>query len=134
MKTWLFTYLAVVVTYLVMDGIWLGIVAKDTYATAMQGMMRESYPVWPWVTFYLVYCVAIVVLVIEPNKAASLAKVLVSGALLGAAAYGAYNLTNYAILEGWPLSISLKDWAWGTFVTTCTSLAGWKMHSYLINN
>lgn len=125
MKTWLITYLSILITYLILDGIWLGIIAKDTYTNAMQGLMRESYPVWPWVTFYLVYCVAIVVLVVEPNKAASLTRVIFSGALLGAAAYGAYNLTNYAIIEGWPLSITLKDWAWGTFVTSVSCTIGW---------
>ena len=87
--------------------------------------MRESYPVWPWVVFYLLYAAVMLRLVVLPlpdNASPALAGF--NGALLGVAAYGAYNMTNYAILASWPLSITLKDWAWGTFVSGAIALAG----------
>jgi uncharacterized membrane protein len=49
----------------------------------------------------------------------------IDGALLGLASYGAYNLTNYSILEGFTLFIMLIDWAWGVFLTGVSAMAGW---------
>ena len=47
------------------------------------------------------------------------------GFVLGAAAYGTYNLTNYALVVNWPLSIMIKDWLWGAVLTSsCTMLGG----------
>ena len=113
--------------FLLLDAIWLGLVAKNSYIQAMQGLMREDVHVWPWVVFYSLYCMAIVYLVVLPRKdSASGRPVLAAGAVLGAAAYGAYNMTNYALLAGWPLSISLQDWAWGTVVTSLSSYCGWR--------
>jgi uncharacterized membrane protein len=45
------------------------------------------------------------------------------GALLGLVIYGGYDLTNLAILKGWPLGLSLLDIAWGITFSTLVSLA-----------
>jgi uncharacterized membrane protein len=45
--------------------------------------------------------------------------------LLGLAACGAYNLTNFSILYGFTLKIMLIDWCWGVFLTGTSSTAGW---------
>lgn len=126
-------YLAVLFTYLILDAIWLGLVAKSSYQEAIGPLMRaEGYPILPWVLFYVTYSFAIVYLVIHPNMgAASPVPVILSAAVLGIAAYGAYNLTNYAILKDWPLGITLKDWAWGTFITTASSVAGFYAAKHL---
>ncbi|GAC16725.1 DUF2177 family protein [Aliiglaciecola lipolytica] len=131
MKVFLIAYLGVAGCYLILDGIWLGLVAKNSYLEAMQGMLRESYPVLPWVTFYILYSAAAVYLVVLKNLHSPGWQVFFDGAILGLAAYGAYNLTNYAILEGWPLGITLKDWAWGTFVTAASCWSGWWLVSNL---
>jgi uncharacterized membrane protein len=108
-----------------MDGVWLGLLAKDSYTEALGGMLRDSYPTLPWLVFYCLYSLAAVHLVVIKNLSNSKKSVLFDGAVLGLAAYGAYNLTNYAILANWPLGITLMDWAWGTSVTALSSLAGW---------
>lgn len=131
-KTYAFAYGAVLLTYLVMDGIWLGLVAKDSYTQAMAGLMREHYPIWPWVVFYTLYSAAIVYLVIKPNLSSGWLAVLCAGAVLGLAAYGAYNLTNYALINHWPLSITFKDWLWGMFVTSVSSLAGYHAAKWVL--
>jgi len=129
MKPYALSYLAVLLTYLVLDGIWLGLVAKESYLQSMQHVMREQFPLWPWAVFYLSYGFAILYLVILPNVSNGWAPVALSAAVLGMAAYGAYNLTCYALIQGWPLGISLKDWAWGIFITTASSLSGWWAYS-----
>lgn len=121
-------YGASLLAFLLLDGIWLGVIARETYTTALQGWLRQDFAVWPWIMFYLVYGVAIVHLVVAPHYAKhSGLPVVISGAVLGMAAYGAYNMTNYAILADWPLAISMKDWVWGTVVTVLSSWFSWKM-------
>ncbi|MFQ3235171.1 MAG: putative membrane protein [Paraglaciecola sp.] len=124
----LIAYGAVLLAFLLLDGIWLGVIARETYITALQGLLRQDFPILPWVIFYLLYGIAIVHLVVAPNYAKrSGISVVISGAVLGMAAYGAYNMTNYAILADWPLAISIKDWLWGTVVTATSSWFSWKM-------
>ncbi len=38
--------------------------------------------------------------------------------------YATYDLTSYATLRDWPLSIVLADLAWGAFVSAAASTAG----------
>ncbi|MEM5497636.1 DUF2177 family protein [Paraglaciecola mesophila] len=128
MKKAVMAYIGSLLGFLLLDAIWLGLVAKNSYIQAMQGLMREDVHVWPWVVFYSLYCMAIVYLVVLPRKDSDSGRpVLAAGAVLGAAAYGAYNMTNYALLAGWPLGISLQDWAWGTVVTSLSSYCGWRL-------
>tara|TARA_R110002124_G_scaffold211527_1_gene377798 strand:- start:83 stop:532 length:450 start_codon:yes stop_codon:yes gene_type:complete len=127
----LISFFAIIICFGIMDAIWLGIVADGVYQQEMQGLLRTQYPVWPWVSFYLIYSFSIVILAVQPSFALLLQQTsLVSkelvivafrGAVLGLAAYGAYNLTNYAILANWSLKISLIDWMWGCFITTCSA-------------
>lgn len=128
MRQFLVAYGAALLGFLILDGIWLGLIARQSYLTAMQGLLRDEVPFLPWVIFYLLYCLAIVHLVVAPNyKKRTGLTVILSGGVLGMAAYGAYNMTNYALLEGWPLAISLKDWAWGIVVTALSSVFSWRM-------
>ena len=52
------------------------------------------------------------------------AAALISGALLGAMAYGTYEFTNLATLKGWHWQMVVLDVAWGTFLTGVSAWAG----------
>ena len=72
--------------------------------------------------FYPVFVVGIVVLVVWPAiERESLAWALFLGALFGLVTYSAYDLTNLAVLEGFPIKIALIDLLWGTAL--CTSVS-----------
>jgi uncharacterized membrane protein len=43
------------------------------------------------------------------------------GGLLGLIMYATYDLTNLATLKDWPVTITLIDLAWGTFLGSLTS-------------
>lgn len=129
-KPFVISIVAIILCFGAMDAIWLGIIAKEIYQHEMQGMLRTEYPVWPWLTFYLVYALSVAVLAVQPSftklvserkEARDIALVAFRGFVLGLAAYGAYNLTNYAILHNWSLKISLIDWAWGCIITSTSS-------------
>lgn len=118
--------LAILVCFALLDGIWLGWLAADFYRSEMQGLLRAQFVTWPWVVFYLLYSGVVFVLAVVANRDKSGLYAAIDGALLGLASYGAYNLTNYSILEGFTFAIMLTDWAWGVFLTSMCALAGWK--------
>jgi uncharacterized membrane protein len=126
MKTNIFTYLSILLSLLIFDGIWLGLVAKDGYQLVMGHIMREQVIIWPWIVFYLLYPFAILILAVKiqlPTQ--SRTHFLWRGFVLGATAYGTYNLTNYALVVNWPLYITIKDWLWGAILTSaCTGIGG----------
>lgn len=125
MTKFLVAYAGILIAYLILDGLWLGVIAKDSYNESMGELMRDKFHIWPWFVFYLFYSFAILYLAIIPNiNAQSILPVAISAVILGAAAYGAYNLTAYSIIEDWPLDITIKDWIWGSFVTTASACAG----------
>ena len=47
------------------------------------------------------------------------------GALLGLVAYGTYDLSNWATLQGWSAALALMDMAWGTFLTAACCTVGY---------
>lgn len=135
MKPILIAYAASLISFIILDAIWLGFVAKNFYAEQMAGLLRGSPNWYAAILFYLVYAFAITYLVIAPNAAPAAETtafansqwqaVMLAGAIFGLGAYGTYNLTNLAVLEGWPAKATFLDWAWGTALTSVTALSGY---------
>jgi len=117
--------LCIFVAFAILDSLWLGVIAQQWYQYEMKGMLREVFITWPWLIFYLIYGFVTFVLAIVPNREKPWYYASIDGALLGLASYGAYNLTNYSILEGFSLKIMLIDWSWGVFLTSSCATAGW---------
>lgn len=121
----LLSLLFIFITFAVLEVSWFGWLSADVYQTQMQGMLRTTFITWPWLVFYLMYGSVCFVLAIVPNREKPWYYASIDGALLGLASYGAYNLTNYSILEGFTLTIMLTDWVWGVFLTSVSASAGW---------
>lgn len=47
---------------------------------------------------------------------------LLWGALFGLVTYGIYDLTNFALLEKWTLTMTVVDMAWGSVICGLTSV------------
>jgi uncharacterized membrane protein len=73
--------------------------------------------------FYLLYPVGLVVFAVLPSGGDWL-RALALGALFGLFCYGAYDLTNLAVLKDWPLQVTLVDIAWGAVVSAVGASAG----------
>jgi uncharacterized membrane protein len=58
-KTYLIIWVTILCAYLILGGIWLGIVAKNGYTSSMSGMLRDNFIILPWIIFYLLYTLAI---------------------------------------------------------------------------
>ena len=122
MKKALIAYGATLVAFLLLDGIWLGVLMAPTYRELLGSLMLEKPLLVPAAVFYGLYVVGCVQFVVLP--ALSWQRAAKMGALLGLVAYGTYDLTNWATLRGWSVQVSLMDWAWGTFATAVACSVG----------
>lgn len=126
MKTALIAYAGTFLTLLVADAIWLGVVARTFYREQLGSMMLPSPNFTIAALFYLFFAVAVVILAVMPGvRAGSLLLAIGYGAVLGLAAYGTYDITNLAVLKGWPVIVTVVDMIWGTFVTALCAAAGY---------
>jgi uncharacterized membrane protein len=120
-------------TFLVIDLVWLGIVARSFYQNQLGQLMRANVN-WPAaILFYLLFVVGIVVLVVWPAiERQSFLRALLHGALLGLVTYAAYDLTNLAVLEGFPRVVALVDLAWGTVLCASVSTITYSIWRWLM--
>lgn len=115
MKIYLIAYLSAVAAFLVLDGLWLGLVAKSFYAEQMGDLMRKDFLVAPAALFYLVYAAGLVFLAVRPaNPDIALTEIALYGAVVGFLAYGTYDMTNLSTIRDWPPLMSVVDLVWGT--------------------
>ena len=124
--TIIYTYLAMTVTFLAVDLLWLGIVTKNFYQGQIDMLMKDS-PNWTAaLIFYALFIVGIMVFAVLPHyQKNSFAETLLYGALFGFFTYMTYELTNLAVLKDWPLPIVFVDIAWGVVLASVVSLAGY---------
>lgn len=110
--------------FMVIDMIWLGLVAKNLYRAQIGFLMRDDINWAAAIIFYLLFVVGLVVFVIAPAiEKNSWAHALLFGALFGVITYATYDLTNLATLKDWPLLVTMVDLAWGAVITASVSTA-----------
>jgi len=119
------TYAATALVLVLLDLLWLGLVARSFYQQGIGHLMADQ-PRWGVaLIFYLVYAAGIVLFAVSASEGSSgFAKATLLGALFGLFAYATYDLTNLATLKGWPMTLSLVDMAWGSFVSAASAVAG----------
>ena len=126
-------YAVALPAFLVMDLIWLGVVARSFYQGQMGHLMRAQVNWVAAIAFYLLFVAGIVVLAVWPAiERQSFTYALALGALLGLVTYAAYDLTNLATLEGFPLTVALVDLAWGTVLCATVSAVTYRVSLRLI--
>lgn len=126
MKTFGIAYIATLVSFLAIDAIWLGVVARKFYQEQLGDLMLPSPNFAVAAVFYLCFAAAIVLLAVRPGlEEGSLWTAAGYGAVLGLAAYGTYDMTNLSTLKNWPVSLSIVDMIWGTVLTAVASVSGY---------
>lgn len=107
----------------VLDGLWLGVIAKPFYQRQIGFLMYDSPLSDPirLLSVLLVYILIVTAILTFVVFSPSALHPFWKGALLGLVIYGVYDGTNYAILKGWTLPVSLADVAWGAFL--CGTIA-----------
>ena len=126
MKFWFKAYAAALVTIAVLDALWLGIFARWLYARELGHLMADEVRVLPALLFYIGYPAGLVWLALVSRLQAHSAPwrdVAVRGAVVGAIAYGTYDLTNLATLTDWSALLSVVDMAWGIALSAVAAVA-----------
>ncbi|HEU5281968.1 MAG TPA: DUF2177 family protein [Gammaproteobacteria bacterium] len=110
---------------LVLDMLWIGLIAKNIYTENIGHLLRKSgdalAPDWQAALIvYLAIITGIIVFAL-PKAKNHYHHALFWGGLFGAIIYGVYDFTNYSILANWPLKITLIDFVWGIFLCGTTT-------------
>lgn len=118
-------YGSTLIVMVVIDLVWLGVVARPIYQRGIGHLMAENANLSFAAVFYLMYAFGLVYLGIAPNASTVGVKAaFFAGAALGFFAYATYDLTNLAVLRGWPVWLAVIDMAWGTLISGLSTAAG----------
>ena len=115
------------VAFMVLDGLWLGVLMKDFYRDQLAPIARlgSGGGVAPnWFAAFVVYALlgAGISLFVIP-RADTFGAAAAAGALFGLVVYGVYDFTNYSTLRQWPLALALADVAWGAVASAACAVA-----------
>lgn len=122
--TYAWGYGAALITVGVLDGLWLGVIAREFYRSQMVAVAAQSFNLVPAALFYFLYPLGVLFLALSP-PVHGWQQALGRSALVGLVAYGVYDLTNLATLKVWPAKLALVDISWGTFITAMAGLAAY---------
>ncbi len=126
MAQYLTAYGVTAAAFLAIDFIWLARIARSLYFGKVGGLLLDKPNMAAAAIFYSIYVVGVVFFAVSPALRAEQAAIAVLyGALFGFFAYATYDMTNYATLKGWSLSLALVDISWGTSLTGFSALAGY---------
>lgn len=133
--TWITATIASGIAFLVLDLIWLGVIAKGIYNRQMGVLRAEEIGLIAAILFYLIYLLGVIWFAVRPGlMGGGAGAVALNAAVLGLVAYGTYNLTNLATTRGWPAALIPIDMAWGVALTTTAALAGYFAARLLVSN
>jgi len=120
------TSLAGIISFVVLDYIWLAKIAKDFYLEKLAShvLIRDGSLVPYLLAVPLVYIVAVLgIWHFVLTRVTDIEQAFLQGALLGFCMYAFYDLTNLATLKDYPWSLTILDTLWGTLlVGTVTAL------------
>ena len=119
------TYLTTAVVMVLIDLIWLGVIAKPMYQAGIGHLMAEKPNIAAAISFYALFPVGLMIFAILPESAnAGWQRTALLGALFGFFTYATYDLTNLATLKNYPLQLALIDILWGSLVSAVAATAG----------
>jgi len=125
MNKYLAAYAGTAIVMVLLDLLWLGLIAKPLYQQGIGHLMADKPNITVAVLFYALYAAGIVIFAVAPHSGgASWGTTLAMAALFGFFAYATYDLTNLATLRDWPLQLSLIDIAWGSVVSAASAAGG----------
>ena len=122
MSRYVALYLTTLVVLIVLDYLFLGVLAKGFFVSEVGDMLAEVKP-GPALLFYLVYVVGVLIFV-SGSPSANWQTTLLYGALFGLFCYATFDLTSLALLKHWSWRVAFLDIGWGAVVTAVSSTAG----------
>ena len=113
------------VAFMVLDGVWLGLLMKNFYREQLAPIVRMGdggmAPNWPAAFVVYVLLGTGIALFVIP-RATTVSSAAAFGALFGVVVYGVYDFTNYSTLRQWPFVLTLADTAWGALASAAAAV------------
>ncbi len=114
-----------ILAFLILDGLWLGLVMKNFYVRQFSQIGRivdgSLAPIWPAAAVvYVLLGIGVAALAVP--RATNLGSAAAFGALFGLVVYGVYDLTNYSTLAQWPAIVTVVDIVWGTIACAIVAM------------
>jgi uncharacterized membrane protein len=115
-------YFATLPVFLAIDFFWLGFLMSKFYKTELGTLSRGASGSYQtvWGAAAIVYiCIPLgIILFVLPrvSTASIFPSAPIWGALYGFILYAVYDMTNYALVDKWPLRMSIVDICWGIFI------------------
>ncbi len=132
LKSILISYLLTIIVFLMIDLLWLGIIAKNLYQKYLGDFLSDKVNWTAAFIFYFIYVAGISIFAIYPAvQKGSAFNAILMGALFGLFTYATYDLTNLATLKDWPLPIVFIDILWGAILSATVSLAGFHIVKWI---
>ena len=118
--------------FMVLDGVWLGLVMSSYYRSQLASIARltpDSSSFAPnWSSALVVYaCLGIGIATFVVPRATGWLSAAAYGAALGFVVYGVYDFTNHSTLKDYPLSLAFVDLSWGIAATAICSMFVWSV-------
>ena len=114
--------LAVAVSMVVLDLLFLGVIAKDFFDTQMGPLRAADTVIAAAALFYVQYVAVIVGFAALPAR--DLRQAALRGLGVGWVAYATFEFTNWAVVEGWPAAMVPVDILWGLVLTSSVATLG----------
>lgn len=123
----------IVPTLLILDLLWIGVIAQGIYQAQIGYLLATEVVWWAAILFYVIYSLVLAYLVVLPAiRQESLKQALYNGLLFGLAAFATYDLTNLATTKDWPIAITFIDMAYGTVVAGVVSATAYLLGKKLV--
>lgn len=116
------SYAVALVVFLVLDLVWLTVVASDLYDDQLGPLLADPVRPVPAVVFYALFVAGLVYFVVMPAlERDSVGWSVGSGAFFGLVTYATWDLTSLAVIEDFPAALVPIDLAWGAVLaaTVC---------------
>jgi uncharacterized membrane protein len=113
------------IAFVIVDVVWLSLVALPVFRADIGVLLRPAPDLAAALAFYVLYVAGLVFLAVRPGvEQRSTFKAAALGAILGATAYGTFELTSMAVLKGWTWRLVVMDIVWGMFVSALAAAIG----------
>jgi uncharacterized membrane protein len=122
LRAWAGRYLVAAATFLVLDLLWLGVVAARLYEDLLGDLLAEQPNALAATAFYALFLVGLLHFVVDPALArGSVARAARDGALFGLVTYATWDLTSLAVLADFPPALVPVDLAWGALLSAAVA-------------
>lgn len=118
LRAWVGRYLVATATFLVLDLLWLGVVAVRLYEDLLGDLLADEPNALAAAAFYALFLVGLLHFVVHPALAqGSVRRAARDGALFGLVTYATWDLTSLAVLADFPAALVPVDLAWGALLS-----------------